>query len=243
MGDVIFFETSALVAASIKDLNGSIEHNRYAESKGLLNLASDTKTKCITTLSIEEQANKVLEKALLDVMELEKRPDTVEEFRKYSTILDAVQRMYIENISFMDRLSTHKDTIAEIEDNEVYPMYDRLNANIREKPPKAYAVSNKFKGLARDINRDLMDEHRKKLDKLKEKSIMPDSKDRIILSEAIYLKRERFPRDTFYLSSLDNHFCGFKSPFTQIPEKIKEIFSITCLSPQRIIRLITDKKT
>jgi hypothetical protein len=93
LGDVIFFETSALVAASIKDLSAGVEHDRYTESKGLLNLSSDTKTKCITTLSIEEQANKVLEKALLNIMENEKIPTTIDEYRKYPTILDAVQRM------------------------------------------------------------------------------------------------------------------------------------------------------
>lgn len=243
MGDVIFFETSALVAASIKDLSAGVEHDRYTESKGLLNLSSDTKTKCITTLSIEEQANKVLEKALLNIMENEKIPTTIDEYRKYPTILDAVQRMYNENISLMDRLSTNKDVVAKIENDEVYSMYYDLDADARERPPKTYALSTKYMGLARDINRESMGEYKKKLEKLKEKSIMPDAKDRIILSEAIYLKRERFPDDKFYLSSLDNHFCGFVQPYSQIPAKIEELFDITCLSPQRIIWLLKKRKS
>lgn len=102
MAPVVFFETSTLVAASIRALEGDIEHSKYSEAKGLVNLVANKEIIGITSLITEEQANKVLEKALLDVMELENRPTTVDEFRKYSTILDAIQRKYLENISHMD---------------------------------------------------------------------------------------------------------------------------------------------
>lgn len=238
---VVFFETSTLVAASIRALKGDIEHDNYSESKGLVNLAAKRKILGITTFTIEEQANKVLEKALLDVMGTDKHTKTIDEFRNYALILDAIQRMYSENISVMDRLSTDKKEVDKIEEEEVYPMYEELDAGVREKPEKTFSSSPKYKGLARDINRRTYSKYKSTLRYLEKKSIIPDYYDRIILSEAIFLKKNRFPQQIFYLSSLDNHFCGFKYPFKKIPEKNKELFDIECFSPSEIMRLIKKK--
>jgi hypothetical protein len=238
---LVFFETSTLVAASIRALEGSIQHSRYSESKGLVNQAAKREILGITTFNIEEQANNALEKALLDVMELNKPPETIEEFRNYSTILDAIQRMYLENISFLDRLSTDKDEVVRIEEEEVYPMYEALDANVREPPEKVYTISPKFMRTANYVNRIVFGRYKQTMKRLDEKSIIPDSYDRTILSEAVYLKRNRFQKQRFCLASLDNHFCGFKTPYTEIPEKIKELFYIECLSPSNIIPLIKKK--
>lgn len=241
MNIVVFFETSTIVAASIRALKGNIEHDKYSESKGLVNLAVKRKILGITTFTIEEQANRALEKALLDVMGTNSHSKTIDEFRNYALILDAIQRMYLENISVMDRLSTEKDEVAKIEEEEVYPMYEELDAGVRDKPEKTYSSSPKFKGLARDINKMVYGKYKNTLRKLQEKSIIPDFYDRIILSEAIYLKRNRFQRQRFYLSSLDNHFCGFKYPFKKIPERNKELFGIECFAPSKIMELINKK--
>lgn len=236
MGKVVFFETSTLVAASVRALEGNVQHDRYSESKGLVNQAAKREIMGITTLNIEEQTNKALEKALLDVMK--KPPDTADEFKNYALILDAIQRMYFENISFMDRLSTNKDEVTKIEVTEVYPMYDELDSSAREKPEKTYSISHRFKGVARDVNRIEFGRYKQKMKQLQEKSIIPDYYDRIILSEAVYLKRNRFQNETFYLSSLDNHFSGLRAPYTQIPETIKENFDIDCQTLSKIMALL-----
>jgi hypothetical protein len=241
LAPVVFFETSTLVAASIRALEGDIEHSKYSEAKGLVNLVANKEIIGITSLITEEQANKVLEKALLDVMELENRPTTVDEFRKYSTILDAIQRKYLENISHMDRLSIDKEEVDRIEKEEVYPMYDRLEYEARNRPPKVTSSSPRFKGVARDVNRMIFGRYKRAMIRLEEKSIVPDRIDRIILSEAIYLKRTRFPKEKYCLASLDNHFCGFTAPHIQIPISIKEYFDISCCSPSEIIKKIREK--
>jgi len=241
LSDVVFFETTTLVAASIRALKGNIEHDKYSESKGLVKLAVKRKISGITTFTIEEQANRALEKALLDVMGTNSHSKTIDEIRNYTLILDAIQRMYLENISVMDRLSTDKEEVAKIEEEEAYPMYEELYAGVRERPQKTYTSSPKFKGLARDINRMEMSKHKNTMRKLQEKSIIPDYYDRIILSEAIYLKRNRFPQNKLYLSSLDNHFSGFKYPFKKIPEKIKELFGIECFAPSKIMDLLNKR--
>ncbi|GCC11216.1 hypothetical protein IPdc08_01266 [archaeon] len=78
----------------------------------------------------------------------------------------------------------------------------------------------------------------RKMAKLRKKSIVPDPTDRLILSEAIYLKRGRFKNHKMYLASLDKHFSGFAYPYEEIPRRIEEIFEIECLTPGKLLPLI-----
>ncbi|MBU2577536.1 hypothetical protein KKA69_01760, partial [Patescibacteria group bacterium] len=67
--------------------------------------------------------------------------------------------------------------------------------------------------------------------------------DRVILSEAVHLRRKRFPDVEFYLASCDKHFSGFRKPWDVIPKEIKKQFGISCCLPRDITPKFTKKKT
>ncbi len=240
---VVFFEVTVLIAASVRevgiDVELKIEHKYYSESKGLINYIKKGKIIGITTVTIEEQANKKLEKAILDELKDKIGKIDKEKFKNYTTLFDSIQRKFIDNIRLMDRLHVDENTTQQIMEKEVNPMYSELSKEETLPPEPVWALSFKFKQLARDITRMQKKQHMKKMDKLKEKSIIPDPTDKLILSEAIYLKRGRFKNYDMYLVSLDKHFSGFANPYEEIPKRIEEKFKIECLTPRMLLPLIS----
>ncbi|GCC11217.1 hypothetical protein IPdc08_01267 [archaeon] len=129
---VVFFEVTVLIAASVRELDIDeklkIEHKYYSESKGLINYVQKGEIIGITTVTIEEQANKKLEKAILDELgdKIEKMQKDKEKFKNYTTLFDSIQRKFIENIRLMDRLHVDEDITQQIMAEEVNLMYREL---------------------------------------------------------------------------------------------------------------------
>ncbi len=229
-----------MIAASIRefDENFQIQHPFYDQSKGLVNLVSKGRIVGITTYTVEEQAGDRIEKAILDELKMEKediRKDK-EKFRIYSNLLDIIQRKFIENIRLMDRLYVDESKKLEILQNEVTPMYRGLLQKAIQRPEWTWSDSPLFKRLAIGLSKYERKKHDLKLKKLEDKSIIPDLTDQHILSEAIYLKRTRFPDYKFCIASCDNHFSGFKEPYEGIPREIEERFGIICDLPANLIQ-------
>lgn len=236
---IVFFEVSTLIAASVREVTEdlTIEHKFYSESKGLVNLISKRCCRGITTFTVEEQANSKLEKAIQDELrekEAEIRRDK-EKYRAYTILYDSIQRKFLENLRKMDRLSVDEEKTKEILTKEVVPMYYEIFKEETEPPEAVWSLSARFKRVAIEITNMQRRRHYRKLDKLKEKSIIPDYTDMLILSEAAYLKRTRFKNQKMFLASLDNHFSGISSPYQKIPIEIERRFKIKCLTPIKLI--------
>jgi len=238
MLSVVFFDTTVLIAASVREVESAptpIEHEFYAGSQGLLRLSPKGKIIGISSYTVEDQAENRLEKALKDTI-LECMGDLKlldEDYERYSIILDKVERSFRENIRLLDRLATSVVQVREVKTLEVLPMYGEL---AEDRPPKAWTYAPKFKPVARQVTKIQWERY---LDGLKWKEVVPDEIDMEILSEAICLKRGRFQPHTFFLASADKHFSGSsKEPWNRIPIKIKEQFQIFCHYPNDIIELV-----
>jgi len=235
---IVFFEVSVLLAASIF-VTKTIEHKKYSESKGLVNKSKNGKIRGITSFAIEKEAERMLETALKRTIEDGETIfiDRKTIFEQLSTILDTVQRNLNDSIASLDRLKINQQEVTEITDKEVYPMYEKLyTAKIEaKKPTMPFTTSRKFIGVARDVYRESTVRFRGLMKQLDKKSIVPDEKDLRILAEAISLKRNNFKKDTFYIASLDNHFCGKREPYEAIPGEIERKFEIKCRLPIEIL--------
>jgi len=238
MPSVVFFETTVLIAASIREIEFSptpIEHMFYDTSKGLIRLAPKGKIIGIISYTVEEQAERRLEKALKDTIQecIGDRKLIDEDYETFSVILDKVGRNFKENIRCLDRLATSLEQVREVKAVEVLPMYGELAG---ERPPVAWTYTPRLKPVAITVTRLQWERY---LAGLRWKEIIPDEIDMEILSEAICLKRERFSGHRFFLASLDKHFSGSpREPWNQIPIKIEEQFQIFCNYPNEIIELV-----
>jgi len=239
---IVFFEVTTLIAASVREFEIEeeflVEHPAYGQSKGLINQIRAGVITGITTFTVEQQAEECLEKAILD--ELENKKDEIkkdkEKYRIYSTLLDSIQRNFKDNIRMMDRLSTNEKEVMKILKREVDPMYGKIMKIEITPTPSPTTFSPIFRKVAGDISRRQKEGFRKKIEQVMRKSIIPDEMDRIILSEAIFLKRDRYYSTKFYIASLDKHFCGKKSPYARIPIEIQERFDIECKEPWGVLR-------
>lgn len=235
---VVFFESTVLIAASIREIKMSptpIEHMFYDASIGLIRLAPKGKIIGIVSYTVEEQAESRLDKALKDTIQdcMGDRKLIDKDYERFSIILDKVERNFRENIQHLDRLASRLEQVREVKTIEVLPMYGELAEDL---PPKAWTYTPKLKPVARQVTKIQWERY---LDGLKWKAIVPDELDMEILSEAICLKRERFSAHVFFLASADKHFSGSsKEPWNRIPMRIKEQFQISCNYPNEIIALV-----
>ena len=238
MLSVVFFDTTVLIAASIREIESApspIEHKFYDSSQGLIRLAPKGKIIGIISHTVEEQAENRLEKALKDTIQecIGDRKLIDEDYERYSIILDKVERNFKENIRLLDRLATRLVQVREIKTTEVLQMYSEL---AEDRPPKAWTFTPKLKPVAKQVTKIQWERY---LASLKWKELIPDEIDMEILSEAIYLKRKRFSAQYFFLASADKHFSGSsKEPWNLIPTRIKEQFQILCHYPNEIINLV-----
>lgn len=238
MRNVIFFDTTILIAASIREIESApspIEHKFYDGSQGLIRMSPKGKVIGITSYTVEEQAENKLAKALKDtILECVGNLKLVDkDYKTYSIILDKVERNFRENIRLLDRLATNLVRVRNIKTQEVFPMYSELAG---DRPSKAWTFTPKLKQVAKQVTKIQWGRY---LDGLKWKGLIPDETDMEILSEAIYLKRERFSQHIFFLVSSDKHFSGSsKEPWNIIPKRIKTQFQIFCNYPNEIINLI-----
>jgi len=235
---VVFFESTVLIAASIREIELSptpIEHEFYDASKGLIRLAPKGKIIGIISYTVEEQAESRLEKALKDTIQecIGDRKLIDDDYETFSTILDKVGRNFKENTQCLDRLATSLEQVREVKTREVLIMYGELAG---KRPPVAWTYTPKYKSVARGVTRLQWERY---YAGLRWKEIIPDETDMETLSEAICLRRERFSGHRFFLASVDKHFSGSSiEPWDQIPVKIEEQFQIFCKYPNEIIELV-----
>jgi hypothetical protein len=238
MISVVFFETTVLIASSIREVETTpkpIEHRFYDGSQGLIRFAASGKIIGITSHTVEEQTEHRLEKALKDTIEecMGDRKLIDEDYERFSTILDKTERKLRENVRSLDRLATLLTQVRQIKTLEVLPMYGEL---AKDSPPRAWTFTPKLKPIAIEVTEI---QWRRYANSLKYKEIIPDEIDMEVLSEAIILKRERFPSNEFFITSADKHFSGSsKDPWNRIPIRIKEQFKISCCHPNEIINLL-----
>jgi len=238
MQSIVFFETTVLIAASIREIEHSptpIEHAYYDSSKGLIRLAPKGKIIGIISYTVEEQAERRLDKALKDTIEecMGDRKLIDADYKTFSAILDKVGRNFKENVQCLDRLATSLEQVRDVKTREVLPMYGDLAG---ERPPIAWTYNPPLKTIAIQVTKL---QWKRYLDGLRWKEIIPDEIDMEILSEAICIKRDRFSGFRFFLASIDKHFSGSpKEPWNQIPIKIEDQFQVLCNYPNEIIELV-----
>jgi hypothetical protein len=235
---IVFFEVSVLLAASIF-VTKIVQHKRYSDSRGLINKSRGGEITGITSITVERQAERTLEIALKRTIDDEGALsiDKTTTFEPVSTIFDVVQRNLNYNIESLDRLKTDRQETDKIASEEIYPLYYELyKTKFKEiKPFKPYTESPIYKRLASTIYLESRRRFDKTMTQLDRKSIVPDDVDIQILSDAVFLKRNRFKKAIFYIASLDNHFCGKKDPYTSIPIEIEKKFEIKCRLPNEIL--------
>jgi hypothetical protein len=240
---VVFFETSVLIAASIRDIESSpklIEHEFYDGSIGLIRLSSTGMFIGITSYTVEEQAESKLETALKDTIEESIGTKELTDMDRdvYSTILDKVERNFRANIRVLDRLATNPEDVRKTKTEEVLPMYGEIAA---DRPSTAWTLDPKLWWVTREVNKI---QWKRFSAGLKWKEIIPDPIDMEILSEAIYLKRNRFPEDAFFLASTDKHFSGSSiEPWKLIPPRINKQFQINCAYPKTIMNSFSSARS
>ncbi|MBI5252873.1 MAG: hypothetical protein HY930_00520 [Euryarchaeota archaeon] len=240
----MFFEVSVLISASVRELDTEdefkIEHPFYPQSKGAVNLIERGKITGVTTYTVENQASKKIEKAILDQIKIETQDirQNREKYKTYSQLLDTIQRKFSDNIRLMDRLRIDEEGVEDILNNEVNLMYAKLLKDAETPPEKTWSESPRFRGVAIEITKSTWKRHTRTIEELQRKSIFPDPTDRRILSEAIYLRKFRFKDTRFFLVSCDNHFCGMRPPYNEIPREIERKFNIKCLLPERLFESV-----
>lgn len=243
MPTVVFFETSVLIAASIREVESSptpIQHEFYDGSIGLIRFSSKGKIVGITSYTVEEQAENKLEKALKDTIEesigTQKLTDMDRQI--YSTIMDKVERNFRENVRVLDRLATNLEEVRKVKTEEVLPMYSNI---AEDRPTAPYTFGSKLKRVTKQV---AVLQQKRYYSGLRWKEIIPDEIDMEIISEAVCLKRNRFSNDTFFLASTDKHFSGSSmEPWKMIPPRINDQFQIDCAYPNEILKrvqLVTD---
>jgi len=185
------------------------------------------------------EAENSLEKAIRDEISLSKGEiRTKEKFETFSIIYDSVQRQFKENIKSMDRLRTEETIVGKILTMEVNPMYCKIERDEMIPSMKTWTGDRKYIPLAKEIRKLKLKRLQKKVEKTSRKPIYADPIDRLILSEAIYLKRHRFEDEKIFLASLDNHFSGMSPPYDQIPIEIEKKFGIICKTPNDLFKYL-----
>jgi hypothetical protein len=223
---IVLFDVNTILAASIRN------HQNYKESKEMLNALSSTsqghtRLTGIITPTVKSQAEHTLKKALHDT--LQNNFD--------NRHLDQLYPL-IKHENFLRLLNTLKpyqiphNVVQKIKEEEITPMYDEILKRKIGKPIISLCSSWKLRSTVRNIKKErkgALKSH------LKRKSIIPDATDKMILSEAVYLKREEFQANEMYLVSWDKHFSGNNGFYKDIPERIKKTFGINCVTPKLLL--------
>jgi len=230
---IVLCEVNTILAASIK------EHKNYKDSRELLDCITSTNQKDITfsgiiTPTVKSQARNTLSKALHDTLEW--KLENLENRNRNKLYHFITEKFFTELLKKLKTYHIPYKITQKIKKSEITPMYEKILKEKVGKPIISLCSSWKLRSTVNKIEKEKKDALK---NHLKRKSIIPDETDKTILSEAVYLKREVFQTNKMYLVSWDKHFSGDSDFYREIPERIRQVFGITCLTPKQLLGEIT----
>jgi len=241
-------ETSVLVACSVHaviDQLGAVEDQFYKISSPLFQVFQKHLKKRIgiTTFTVEEEANSVLNSVVLRRIseKIKENPETskkVDFFTTYSTILDICSDNLTKNCSVLLRepipLEERSELVLKIA--EMYRKIKELDLfEILKFKPKP--IERRLKILTEKIYES---EEKKRLTPILEfmERKPPSIKDYEILAEAAYLASSCGSDISFFMASTDQHMAPFRREERIITNEIKKRFNITCDWPDIVAEKI-----
>ena len=235
----VIFETSVILPASIhlRVAEREMEHTFYSHCKGCINLIDKKIIEGFTTFTIEGEAEATLDKVLKDTLkkyETDIRKEDLNIIYIFSKLLDKVERNYKEIIRKMNRKKVYDQEVKDILKKEINPFYlDKYKKIMGETPRGTWSTSPRYIRTAKSIT----EEQKNKYQNMKEKIKRPGTTDEIIVSEAIWLKRNYFINEDLYLLSNDTAISGYdKELYEIIPKSLEEDFKILSKTSQSFIK-------
>lgn len=230
---IVLCEVNTILAASIK------EHKNYKDSKALLDCITSTNQQDmnfsgIITPTVKSQARNTLSKALHDT--LKTKLENLENRNLNKVYHHITKKLFVELLRKLKTCQISYKLAQKIKKNEITPMYEKILKKKVGKPIISLCSSWRLRSTVNRIEKEKKDALK---NHLKRKSIIPGETDKTILSEAVYLKREVFQTNKMYLVSWDKHFSGDNAFYREIPERIRQVFGITCLTPKQLLGELT----
>ena len=223
----IFVETTVLIAASIYSKGGKYHHKQYSDSKSLFNFFKENiaKQAGFTSDTVINQAWMKLEKAINDVINEsnEQFENNVVRLDLISGIKDDAEDRLAQNIKVLGKYPIDDSKVEKILKEEVSPFYKDFKNELKTKGEFVKYGLRLKKSTLKMIAR---------MNKPYFKGI-PDSVDKTILAEAIYIKRTFLNDEEICLASLDTDFSPAKKD-SFLRDKVNDDFRIYCGWPAEI---------
>jgi len=193
--------------------------------------------RAVTSKTVEDEANVTLDKVVMNTIK-EVGLDSDEIFDDLSIIIDDCERKLNDNLKMIDRLAINEEIKREKAEEvmEIYVSY--ANKYRRSKPyTTTWSLSHKFRSVVSDIRKIEESKLKEIQRRIDEKGGIAGINDIEIVSEAVALKEERFPRNIFYIASNDQHIAGgHLEPWSEIRRELENKFSTLPRFPEEILK-------